>query len=174
MRITYEPFPRLSTLPVDDQEALEVVQDEWKYVHAGRITENAGRCVVVAAHNVRRDVSVLGHFSDVSMDLQAFPEDREGRRRFDEALTALERMGSRSRTPIWLGGAALHEPGGPSPEEMFAERAYVEGRFREAGFTNLTADWTEAPYNVVHVRMQPGGLLTAEFATFPYGPDPAA
>lgn len=174
MRVIYESFPRLSILPVDDQEALEVVQDEWKYVHAGRITENAGRGVVVGAHNGPRDIGVLGHFSDVSMDLQALPGSREGRRSFDEALTKIERLGPRGQTCIWLGGAALYEPGGPSPEEMFAERAYVEGRFREAGFTQVTADWTEDPYNLVHVQMQPGGLLTAEFVTFPYGPEPAA
>jgi hypothetical protein len=162
-------------MTVADQEALEVVQDEWLPVDTVRVTERAGACVLLAAHNEATGAELLGHFSRVAKDLTVFRDHREGRVSFDQALPAIANLGPRSNTTIWLGGTALEDALGPTPEELQEERGYVEASVATLGLppSAVILDWTAAPYNLVHARLQaPAGLLTVQFETFDYGAQP--
>ena len=72
LHVIYEPFPRLSTMPLAEQQALEVVQDEWLPVETAH-NRTAGSCVLLAARNAITGATgapLLGHFSTVAKNLK--------------------------------------------------------------------------------------------------------
>jgi hypothetical protein len=173
MRILFGSFPRLSTYPPATQEILEVIQDEWAPTPSRRITENAGACVLLAAHNPAARLAGLGHFSCVSDLLATRTGYRLGREAFDEMLEALadpNRFGPLEETALWLGGAAiLGDPEQFSPDDIMHERGYASTRvhaLRDRGLRteNITTDWTPEPYDVAHAEIDaPDGQLTIEW-----------
>ncbi|HSX34071.1 MAG TPA: hypothetical protein VLF62_00305 [Candidatus Saccharimonadales bacterium] len=186
MRITRDHFPRLSTLPPEEQELLEVVTDEFRTTDGGvLVSEFAETNILLVAHNEVTKRGLVGQFGDMAASLSHPDMPATGLHAFEMAVPALQELGPTGRTHIWLGGAALGGSYGEHPRSH-QERRYAFQRVVEAipAPAALDSDWTIQGHDYTHVRLDAeAGVLSIEFGSLsgpagrgemPSGPTPAA